>query len=83
MTAPNQYEIRPFRPEDREAIVAIGNRDRPPHRQNTAAGWKRMDERRNPETVELRLCIGEPAIAYMDAADLNTTGFKMQDVVYF
>ena len=42
-----------------------------------------MDKRRNPETVELRLCIGDPPIAYMDAADLNTTGFKMKDVVDF
>ena len=81
------FETRPFRPEDREAIVAIGNRDRPPHRQNTAAAWARNDDRRNPEEVFLRLAVGHPetdrAIALLDIVDLNTTGFKLKDVCDF
>ena len=81
------FETRPFRPEDREAIIAIGNRDRPPHRQNTAAAWARQDERRKPELVDIRLVVPDPqtdqAIAFLDASDLNTTGFKMKDVCDF
>jgi len=81
------FETRPFRPEDREAIVAIGNRDRPPHRQNTAAAWAREDKRRKPEMVDLRLVVPDPqmsqAVAFLAAADLNTTGFKMKDVCDF
>jgi len=81
------FETRPFRPEDREAIVAIGNRDRPPHRHNTAAAWARQDERRKPEMVDLRLVVPDPktdqAVAFLAAADLNTTGFKMKDVCDF
>ena len=80
-------EIRPFRPEDRDAIVAIGNRDRPPYRQHTAAAWARNDDRRKPEEVFLRLCVGHPetdqAIAMLDIVDLNTTGFKLKDVCAF
>jgi len=79
--------LRPFRPEDREAIVAIGNRDRPPHRHSSAEGWKRMDARLNAERIELRLCIADPtddhAVAYLGIVDLNTTGFKMADVCEF
>lgn len=81
------FETRPFRPEDREAIIAIGNRDRPPHRQGTAAAWARQDERRKPEMVDLRLVVPDPqtdeAVAFLAAADLNTTGFKMKDVCDF
>ncbi len=81
------FETRPFRPEDREAITAIGNRDRPPHRQNTAAAWAREDERRKPEMVDLRLVVPDPqtgqAVAFLGTTDLNTTGFKMKDVCEF
>jgi len=81
------FETRPFRPEDREAIVAINNRDRPPHRQGTAAAWERQDERRKPEMVDLRLVVPDPQtdqpVAYLEATDLNTTGFKMKDVCEF
>jgi GNAT superfamily N-acetyltransferase len=77
------FETRPFRPEDREAIVAIGNRDQPPHRQNTAASWARWDKLRKPDLVDLRLCIGEPAIAMLEVSDLNTTPFKLEDVCEF
>jgi len=81
------FETRPFRPEDREAITAIGNRDRPPHRQNIAAAWARQDERRKPEMVDLRLVVPAPQtdqpVAFLSATDLNTTGFKMKDVCDF
>ena len=82
-----RYQTRPFRLEDSEAIVAIGNRDRPAHRQNTAAAWAREEKRRKPEMVDLRLVVPDPetdqAIAFLAAADLNTTGFKMKDVCDF
>ncbi len=81
------FETRPFRPEDREAIVAIGNRDRPAHRQYTAAAWARQDKRRKPELVDIRLVVPDPqtdqAVAFLAASDLNTTGFKMKDVCDF
>ncbi len=76
-------KIRPFRSEDRETVVAIGNRDLPPHRHQTAAAWERMDARHNPDRVELRLCVGDPAVAFLSIVDLNTTGFKMADVCEF
>ena len=81
------FETRPFRPEDRETITAIGNRDRPLHRQNTAASWAREDKRRKPEMVDLRLVVPDPqtdqAVAFLGTVDLNTTGFKMKDVCDF
>ncbi len=81
------FEIRPFRPDDREAIVAIGNRDRPAHRLNTAAAWARQDKLRKPELVDVRLVVPDPetdqAIAFLATADLNTTGFKLKDVCDF
>ena len=81
------FDIRPFREEDREAIVEIGNRDRPQHRQNTAAAWARRDQLRKPELVDLRLCAVSPetgkVLAFLGAADLNTTNFKMKDVCDF
>ncbi len=81
------YTIRPFRDDDREAITEINNRDRPPHRQNTAAAWARRDKLRKPELVDIRLCAADPetdrAIAFLDASDLNTTNFKMTDVCDF
>ena len=81
------YTIRPFRDDDREAITEINNRDRPPHRQGTAAAWARRDTLRKPELVDIRLCAADPetdrAIAFLDASDLNTTNFKMADVCDF
>ena len=81
------YTIRPFRDDDRETITEINNRDRPPHRRNTAAAWVRRDTLRKPELVDIRLCAADPetdqAIAFLDASDLNTTNFKMADVCDF
>ena len=86
MTAADSLQIRPFRDDDREPIVAIGNRDRPPHRQHTAQAWARWDANRKPELVDLRLCAvdaGDRPVAFLAAADLNTTTVKMADVVDF
>ena len=81
------FHTRPFHEEDREALVAIGNRDRPAHRQQTAAAWARQDARRKSDEVFLRLVVGDPdtdqAIALLDIVDLNTTGFKLADVCAF
>ncbi len=81
------FNIRPFREDDREVITEIGNRDRPAHRQNTAAAWERRDRLRKPELVDIRLCAADPqtdrVLAFLAASDLNTTGFKMADVCDF
>ena len=86
LTSP-AFNIRSFREDDREAIVEIGNRDRPPHRHNTAAAWARRDKLRKPELVDLRLCAADPQsdrpVGFLAASDLNTTGFKMKDVCDF
>jgi GNAT superfamily N-acetyltransferase len=85
--AQTRYAIRPFRDDDRAALVAIHNADRPQHRHDTAASWERMDARRKPDEVFLRLVVPDPAtdraVAALNASDLNTTGFKMEDVCEF
>ena len=81
------FEFRPFEERDREAIIAIRNRDMPRHRQNTAASWKRRDALRKPELVDTRLCAVEAetdqVVAFLDATDLNTATWKMEDVCDF
>ena len=78
------YTTRPFREEDRATLVAFANRDRPAHRQMSAATWARNDARRKPDEVFLRLVVPHPdtdaAIAFLEVSDLNTTGFKMENV---
>ena len=74
MTTP---QIRPFRPEDRAAIIEFQNRDRPPHLQETVAEWERLDARQSAENVFLRLCIGDPAVAFLGIRDLNTTAYRI------
>ena len=86
-TAADKLILRPFRDDDREPLVAIFNRDRPPHRHQTPQGWARWDALRKPDLVDLRLCAAEPEtdhpVALLGAVDLNTTPFKMADVVDF
>ncbi len=84
---PKEYRIRPFQDDDREAIIEIANRDRPRHRYNSAAAARRRDTLRKPELVDIRLCTidaktGQP-VAYLNATDLNTSGFKLKDVCDF
>ena len=81
------FQIRPFKEGDRDAILETRNRDQPPHRQNTTAAWIRRDALRKPELVDIRLCavsgdLGQ-VIGFLDAADLNTTTFKMEHVCDF
>ena len=75
--------IRPFREEDREAIVAIQNQRRPPHLQETVAEWVRSDAHRSPEEIKRRLCIGEPAVAYLSLVDRSTSAWRMDGVCGF
>ena len=50
----------------------------------SAAAWARNDARRKPDEVFLRLVVPHPgtdaAIGFLEVSDLNTTGFKMEDV---
>ena len=82
MTKTN-IEIRPFRPEDRKAIVAFQNARRPPHLQETVAEWERSDTLRPTGEVHLRLCVGEPAIAYLNATDQGTAAWRKPGVCWF
>lgn len=78
------YTTRAFRDEDNAPLVAIGNRDQPAHRHDTAEALARDDARRKPEEVSLRLVVPHPetdeAIALLDITDLNTTISKTEDV---
>ncbi len=76
-------DIRPFRNEDREAVLAFRNQGRPAHQQATAAEWKRDDARRPAEEVSLRLCAGDPPVAYMNAVDQSTTARRKPGVCDF
>lgn len=81
------FQIRPFEEGDRDAIVETRNRDQPPHRRNTVTAWVRRDSLRKPELVDIRLCAvismtGQVA-GFLDATDLSTTTFKMEDVCDF
>ena len=75
--------IRPFRDEDRAAIVALRNARRPPHLQETVAEWEREDALRSAEEVSLRLCAGEPAAAYLSATDQGTSPWRKPGVCWF
>ena len=69
-------QIRLFRTEDRAAISEFLNRDRPLHLQHTVAEWKRMDERRSADEVRLRLCTGDPPVAFLGIRDLKMTSYR-------
>lgn len=73
-------DIRPFREEDRAAINEFRNQDRPAHHQSTVAEWERNDARRAAGEAGLRLCVGEPPIAYMGAVDRGTTARRKPGV---
>ena len=82
MTLTN-IKIRPFRPEDRAAIVAFQNARRPPHLQETVAEWERRDALRPAGEVFLRLCVGEPARAHLTAMDRGTSAYRKDGVCSF
>lgn len=78
------FQVRPFEPRDRESILALRNRDRPEHRHQTVASWEHADTHRKPELVDLRLCIGDPAFAYLRVWDRGTELMgKMEDICEF
>ena len=72
-------EVRPFRPDDREAIVAFQNARKPAHLQETVAEWERSDALRPTGEVHLRLCVGKPAVAYLNAVDQGTAAWRKPD----
>ena len=72
--------IRPFQDEDRPAIVALRNARKPGHLQETLAEWEREDALRSPEEVCLRLCVGEPSVAYLIATDQGTSPWRKPGV---
>jgi len=76
-------ETRPFRAEDRPAIVAFQNARRPPHLQETVAEWERSDALRPAGEVFLRLCVGEPAHAYLLAVDQGTSAWRKPGTCFF
>lgn len=75
--------IRPFRDADRAAITEGRNKSRPAHHQSTIAEWERSDARRSPGEAGLRLCIGQPAFAYLNAEDRSTTPRRKPGVCSF
>lgn len=75
-----EIEIRPFRDEDRPAIIAFQNARRPLHLQETVAEWERSDALKPAEEVRLRLCVGEPAVAYLVAVDQGTSAWRKPNV---
>ncbi len=76
-------DIRPFRDEDRAAIIDAHNRHRPVHHQRSVTEWKRDDVQKSADEVSLRLCVGEPAFAYLNAVDRSTTPRRKPGVCGF
>ena len=66
-------DIRPFQDEDRATIVEGRNRSRPAHHQSSLAEWERNDTLRPAGLVQARLCVGQPAFAYLSVVDRSTT----------
>ena len=79
----NNFDIRPFRDDDRVTITKGRNQSRPAHHQSTVAEWERNDARKSAEEVSLRLCAGEPAFAYLNAEDRSTTPRRKPGVCSF
>ena len=76
-------DIRSFEGSDRAAITKGRNQGRPAHHQNTVAEWERNDAQRPADEVSLRLCVGEPAFAYLSAEDRSTTARRKPGVCGF
>ncbi len=69
-------QIRPFQPADRAAIVAFRNARRPPHHRDTVTEWEESDALKPAGEVSLRLCVGDPATAYLNAVDRETAAHR-------
>ncbi len=76
--------IRPFRGEDRAAILEIENRDAPEHHQWTVPDWEAEDAMRSPEVVYRRLVIPHPEtdmpIGYLSITDASTSPRRREGV---
>lgn len=72
--------IRPFREDDRAAIIDGRNQHRPAHHHRSVAEWQSDDARKPAGEISLRLCAGDPAFAYLDAVDRSTTGRRKPGV---
>ncbi len=77
------FDIRPFREDDRTAIIEGRNKHRPAHHQRAVVEWEADDARKPAGEVGLRLCVGEPAAAYLDAVDRGTTPRRKSGVCDF
>ena len=75
--------IRPFRDDDRAAIIEGRNKARPAHHHRSVAEWQADDARKPAGEVSLRLCVGDPAFAYLNAVDRGTTARRKPSVVGF
>ena len=76
--------IRPFRDEDRAAIVEIDNRDVPEHHQWTVQEWIDEDALRSLDMVFRRAVIGHPKtdvpIGYLSITDASTSPRRREGV---
>ena len=81
------FDIRPFRDDDRAAIIAFQNERLPKHLHETVAEWERGDARKLEGEVRLRLCAVVPEtdlpIAYLSAADRSTSASRKPGVCSF
>jgi GNAT superfamily N-acetyltransferase len=77
------FDIRPFREDDRAAIIEGQNKERPAHLQSTVAEGVRSDAQSPSGEVRIRLCAGEPAWAYLNAVDLSTAARRKPGVCGF
>ena len=77
------FNIRPFRDEDRAAIIEGRNQHRQPHNQTSVTEWKRDDAQMSQEEVKLSLCDGEPATAYLNIVDRGTSARRKPGVCGF
>ena len=78
-----QDSIRPFQESDRAAIIEGRNKTRPAHHHRSVAEWQADDARKPTGEISLRLCVGDPAFAYLNAVDRRTTARRKPDVCGF
>lgn len=69
-------QIRPFGEEDRATIIEMLNKLSQPHRRESAEIWRSWDNMRPKDEVSMRLVVGTPAIAYVNAVDRGTSAWR-------
>lgn len=67
--------LRPFRPEDAEAVNAVENADR--SRPWTVTEWWANDPHRTGREVFVRWVVGDPVVAYLNVTDRATTALAI------